>query len=321
MAGGSKGVIYAALIGNAAIAVTKFGASLFTGSSAMLSEAIHSLVDTGNQILLLFGLKRSAKPPDERHPFGHGLQLYFWAFVVAIIIFGLGGGLSIWEGVQKIKEPHPIESVWINYVVLSVALLIEGSVWWVAFKEFRKTKGSQGWFKAVRNSKDPMVFTVLFEDTAAMLGLLTALTGIYLSQALGVPLLDGVASIVIGLILVCTAAFLAYECQGLLTGEAVAPEVRRGIREVAAASEGVEGVNELLTMHFGPADVLVALSLDFRDDLEAGAVERNVTAIERRIKAAYPEVTRIFIEAQSFEAHRRFSEALHVREPSTPIAD
>ena len=310
MAGGSKGVIYAALVGNAAIAVTKFGASLFTGSSAMLSEAIHSLVDTGNQILLLFGLRRSGREPDEEHPFGYGLQLYFWAFVVAIIIFGLGGGLSIWEGLAKIREPHPIESAWVNYLVLGVALVIEGWVWRAAYREFRKQKGRLGWFTAVRRSKDPMVFTVLFEDSAAMLGLLTALIGIFLSTTLDLPVLDGVASVVIGLILVCTAAFLAYECQGLLTGEGVDPKVRASLRALAAEPAGVERVNELLTMHFGPADVLVAISLDFRDDLAAGEVEGIVTGIESRIKATHPEVRRIFIEAQSFEAHRRLADPL-----------
>lgn len=310
MAQGSKFVIYAALIGNGAIAATKFFASWVTGSSAMLSEAIHSLVDTGNQILLLFGLKRSGKAPSEEHPFGYGLQLYFWAFVVAIIIFGLGGGFSIYEGIEKISNPHPIQSAWLNYLVLGIALVIEGAVWWVAFREFRKSKGSQGWIEAVRNSKDPMVFTVLFEDSAAMLGLLTALGGIYLSQALQMPVLDGVASIVIGLILVSTASFLAFECQGLLTGEAVRPSTRRSITALATQHPAVEGLNELLTMHFGPTDVLVVLSLDFRNDLKATTVESTVTEIEQAIKAAHPEVRKIFIEAQNPASHRRHSEPL-----------
>ena len=310
MAGGAKGVIYAALAGNAAIAVTKFGASAFTGSSAMLSEAIHSLVDTGNQVLLLFGLRRSGRKPDEQHPFGYGLQLYFWAFVVAIIIFGLGGGLSIYEGIEKIRHPHPLESAWVNYIVLGAAMVIEGGVWRIAFREFKKTKGRQTWIGAVRSSKDPMVFTVLFEDSAAMLGLGTALVGIFLAQTLGMPVLDGVASVIIGLILVVTASFLAYECQGLLTGEAAKAPVRRNLQEIAASADGVVGVNELLTMHFGPRNILVALSLDFRDDLPAGEVERTVTAIEQRIKAAHPEVKRIFVEAQSRAAHERLSEPL-----------
>lgn len=302
---GSRTVIYAALGGNAAIAVMKFAASWFTGSSAMLSEAIHSVVDTGNQLLLLFGLRRSAKPPTSAHPFGHGLQLYFWAFVVAILIFGLGAGLSIYEGIGKIIEPHEIERVWVNYIVLGLGVVFEGSVWLVAFREFRKTKGNRGWLEAVRASKDPTVFTVLFEDTAAMLGLFAALVGVAAAETLNMPVLDGVASVVIGIILAVTATFLAYECQSLLTGEGAAPEVRADIRRIAGTQAGVAHVNEALTMHFGPQDILVVLSLDFKDELPAASVERAVTSMEREIKRMHPEVTRVFIEAQSVEAHKR----------------
>ncbi len=315
---GSKGVVYAALAGNAAIAVTKFAAASFTGSSAMLSEAIHSTVDTGNQLLLLYGLRRAARPADPDHPFGYGLQLYFWAFVVAILIFGLGAGLSIYEGVAKVRAPHPVESAWINYVVLTLGLVFEGAVWVVAFRAFKAEKGKRGWIQAVRASKDPTVFTVLFEDSAAMLGLLAALLGVYLSQQLDMPVLDGVASIVIGLILAATAAFLAYECQSLLTGEGVAPEVRADLRRIAAAQPGVGRLNEVLTMHFGPRDVLVALSLDFDDTLSAAEVEAAVSAIERNIKAAHPEVTRMFVEAQDFHAHRRLSAGLAASTPPAP---
>ncbi|WP_062013025.1 cation diffusion facilitator family transporter [Aureimonas sp. AU4] len=302
---GSKTVIYAALAGNALVAATKFAAAAYTGSSAMLSEGVHSVVDTGNQILLLYGLRQSAKPPTPDHPFGFGLRLYFWAFVVAVLIFGLGAGVSIFEGIAKIRSPHPVEDAWVNYVVLGLGILFEGSVWIVALRAFRSEKGERGWIEAVRASKDPTVFTVLFEDSAALLGLLAALVGIYLSQALDMPVLDGVASVVIGLILGATAAFLAYECQGLLTGEGVAPPVRRSIRAIAAGGAGVERVNELLTMHFGPRDVLVALSLDFNNRMQAASVEDTVTTIERGVKRAHPEVTRVFIEAQSFDAHRR----------------
>lgn len=291
--------------GNAVIAATKFAAGWFTGSSAMLSEAIHSTVDTGNQLLLLHGLRRSVRPPSPDHPFGHGLQLYFWAFMVAILIFGLGAGLSILEGINKVRQPHVIENAWVNYAVLALALVFEGAVWIAAFREFRKNKSSRGWLNAFRSSKDPAVFTVLLEDTAAMFGLLTAMVGVASSQALDMPVLDGVASIAIGVILAGTAAFLAHECQSLLTGEGVAPEVRESIRRLASAQAGVVRLNEALTMHFGPRDVLVALSLDFDDGLPAGKVEAVVTEIERRIKAAHPEVTRVFVEAQSFDAHRR----------------
>lgn len=302
---GSRKVIFAALGGNAAIAATKFAASWFTGSSAMLSEAIHSVVDTGNQLLLLLGLRRSARPATPDHPFGHGLELHFWAFVVAILIFGLGAGLSLYEGIQKIAAPHPVENAWVNYVVLGVSLAFEGGVWMVAFREFRNSKGEQGWLEAVRASKDPTVFTVLFEDTAAMLGLFAALIGLALAEILELPILDGVASVVIGIILAVTAAFLAYECQSLLTGEGATPETREDIRRIACAQAGVKHLNEARTMHFGPHNVLVVLSLDFEDALPAGEVERTVTRIEREIKSRHSEVTRVFVEAQSFDAHRQ----------------
>ena len=302
---GSKSVIYAALAGNTAIALSKFGAAWFTGSSAMLSEAFHSVVDTGNQLLMLFGMHRAARPPDAAHPFGHGLQLYFWSFVVAMLIFALGAGISIYEGISKVRAPHPVESAWVNYAVLGLSILFEGYVWVVALREFRKEKGSRGLLAAVRASKDPTVFTVLFEDSAALLGLFTALLGVFLSERLGMPVLDGVASIVIGLILAVTASFLAYECQSLLTGESAHPEVQANIRTIAEGQPGVRRLNEAITMHFGPQDILATLSLDFEDDLPALQVERVVSEIERRIKAAHPEVKRVFVEAQSFQAHRR----------------
>ena len=299
----SKAVIYAALAGNLAIAATKFGAAVYTGSAAMLSEAIHSTVDTGNQLLLLLGIHRAAKPATPRHPFGHGLQLYFWTFVVAVLIFGVGAGVSVIEGIDKLRNPHPVESVWVNYTVLGVAMLFEGAVWVFALREFHATKGRLGWLEAVRKSKDPTVFTVLFEDTAALLGLIVALVGIYLSERLQMPALDGVASIVIGLILAATASFLAWECQSLLTGEGASPAVQSSIRAIAAADPAVQRPTEVLTMHFGPRDILVALSLDFHDDRTAGEVETAVSRIEAAIKRTHPEVSRVFVEAQSREAH------------------
>jgi cation diffusion facilitator family transporter len=302
---GSKTVILAALAGNLAIAVTKYGAAFFTGSSAMLSEAIHSTVDTGNQVVLLYGLRRAARPADEAHPFGYGLELYFWAFVVAILIFGIGAGVSIYEGWEKVLAPHPIESAWVNYLVLGASILFEGGSWWVAMREFAKSKGEEGWLSAVHRSKDPALFTVLFEDTAALLGLVVALVGIALSQLLDRPALDGVASIGIGLILAAAATFLAVECRSLLTGEGAGPRVTRRIRAIAAAEPGVVRPNEVLTMHFGPRNILVTLSLDFEDGLTAGAVERAVSNIERRIKREISGACRVFIEAQGFEAHRR----------------
>lgn len=301
--GGSKKVIYAALVGNSLIAATKFTASYISGSSAMLSEAVHSLVDTGNQWLLLYGLKRARRPADSHHPFGYGMEEYFWAFVVAILIFGLGAGISFYEGLKRILEPHELGSPTINYIVLVLAIVFEGGSWWIALREFQRTKGRRGWMTEIRHSKDPTKFTVLFEDSAAMMGLIVALVGIAAAHYLDMPELDGVAAIAIGVILAVTAALLAFECKGLLIGEAASPAVVSGIREIVGRQQGVKATNEVLTMHLGPADVLANLSLDFENGLSADEVERAVSALERAIKAAYPEVTRVFIEAQSTAGH------------------
>ena len=218
---GSKKVIYAALAGNTLISITKFVASFITGSSAMLSEGIHSLVDTGNQGLLLYGMKKASKPADDKHPFGYGAELYFWSFVVALMIFAVGAGLvrSMRES-SRCWTPHPTGNPTINFIVLGLAFCFEGWAWWVALGEFRRTKGQMGWVEAVSSSKDPTVFTVLFEDTAAMMGLIVAAVGIAISHFLHLPWVDGAASIVIGLILACTALLLAIETKGLLIGEA-----------------------------------------------------------------------------------------------------
>ncbi len=301
----SKKVIYAALAGNSLIAATKFAAAAATGSSAMFSEAIHSVVDTGNQGLLLLGLSRARRPADKAHPFGHGREVYFWAFVVALLVFAVGAGLSFYEGVQKLLHPAPVTDVYINYIVLGFAILFEAGSWWVAFSEFRAAKGAQGYLEAVRRSKDPTIFTVLFEDTAAMLGLVAAFAAIALGEALGLAWMDAAGSIVIGVILTLTAAILAYECKGLLIGEAARPEVVAGIERIIAQRPGIDRVNELLTLHFGPEDVLVTLSLDFSDALSSSQVEAAISEMERRIKQAFPEITRVFIEAQSWQAHRK----------------
>jgi cation diffusion facilitator family transporter len=301
----SKTVIYSALAGNAAIAATKFAAAGFTGSAAMLSEAIHSVVDTGNQLLLLFDLRRAARPPDARHPFGYGLQLYFYTFVVAVLIFGVGAVVSLLHGWEKVRHPHAVEHAWVNYLVLGLGVLFEGGVWLVALKAFNRQRGGRPLLAEVKSSKDPTVFTVLFEDTAAVLGLLVALLGVFLSEALDMPVIDGVASLVIGAILAATAFFLAAESQSLLTGEAASHETRVGINRIARSESGVVGLNQARTMHFGPNEVFVALSLDFEDQLPAGEVERIVTRIERKLRDAYPEIGQVFIEAQSFDADRR----------------
>ncbi len=300
---GSKKVIYAALAGNGLIAITKFSAAAYTGSSAMLSEAVHSVVDTGNQGLLLFGIKKSQRPADDKHPFGYGMELYFWAFVVAILIFAVGAGISFYEGLHKFLHPEPIKSAFINYIVLSAAIVFEGFAWWMAFKEFQKRRGNRTIMQAVRQSKDPSVFTVLFEDTAAMLGLIVALVGIYLSQALNMPEVDGIVSMLIGVILAATAVFLAVETKALLIGEGASPEVTDGVRNLLNARDDILHVNELLTMHMGPADILLTISVDFKDGITAEEIEASVSAMERAIKAAHPEIKRVFIEAQSIACH------------------
>ncbi|MAR56262.1 MAG: cation transporter [Rickettsiales bacterium] len=303
MATGSKKVIYAALAGNMLIAITKSIASAITGSSAMLSEALHSFVDTGNQGLLLYGLKRAAKPADARYPFGYGMELYFWTFVVAILIFAVGGGISIYEGIHKIQHPEPVSSAWINYTVLGLAMVFEAVAWWIAFKEFRLTKGDKGYLEAVRSSKDPTIFTVLFEDTAAMLGLIVAMIGIALSQALEMPMLDGAASIVIGVILNITAMVLAFESKGLLIGESADPATLKVIKEKLASTPGIDHVNECLSMHMGPQDILLTISLDFSDGLSSAEVETLIGKIDREVKTTWPSVKRLFIEAQSMADH------------------
>ncbi|WGM32836.1 cation diffusion facilitator family transporter [Brevundimonas sp. NIBR11] len=299
----SKNVIFAALAGNLAIAATKLGAALFTGSAAMMSEAIHSAVDTGNQIILLIGLKRAARPATASHPFGHGLQLYFYTFVVAVLIFGVGAVISITHGIERIQSPEPIENPWVNYIVLGLSVLFEGASWLVALKAFNKEREGRPFFGVIRSSKDPTVFTVLFEDTAALLGLVVALVGVVASQMFDLPVLDGVASVIIGVILALTAGFLAFESQSLLTGEAADPATREGIEGIARAEPGVIGLNDARTMHFGPNEILVCMSLDFHDDLTAAQVEDTVARLEHRIRAAYPQAGRIYVEAQSAASH------------------
>ena len=301
----SKKVIFAALAGNGAIAVTKFVAAAITGSAAMLAEGIHSVVDTGNQVLLLLGLKRAARPANEAFPFGHGKEIYFWSFVVAILIFAVGSGVSIYEGVRHLVHPKHATSPMINYLVLGLAMIFEGVAWYFAFKEFRKVKGETGFLRAVREGKDPSLFVVLFEDSAAMLGLVVAFLGVWLAQVTGEPRFDAAASLVIGLILGGTAIWLAVETKSLLIGESAAPEVARGIRLLVEEHELVEHVNEVLTLHMGPEFILVNMSIDYRDECSAEEVERDIARLDGEIKENWPLVKRVFIEAESWVKARR----------------
>ena len=297
-ANASTKVIIAALIGNAAISITKFFAAFMTGSSAMLSEGIHSLVDTGNQVLLLHGMKQAKKPADEDFPFGHGKEIYFWSFVVAILIFAVGSGVSIYEGIRHVIHPNQIENPMVNYVVLGLAMVFEGAAWFFAFKEFGKVKGKRGYIEAVQRGKDPSMFVVLFEDSAALLGLLIALLGIWLAQVTGNPVFDGVASILIGVILGGTAIWLAIETKGLLIGEGANKEVISSIRSIAESFDEVEKVNELLTMHMGPEFILVNISIRFKRRQLTRDIEAVIQDIDSVIKEKHGFVKRIFVEAE-----------------------
>jgi cation diffusion facilitator family transporter len=276
----SKKVIYAALIGNFLIAVTKFIAFFVTKSSAMLSEGVHSVVDTSNQVLLLYGLRQAKKPADAQFPFGHGKEVYFWGFIVAVTIFTIGAGVSIYKGVHHLMHPVPIQNPNLNYIVLACALVFEGAAWYFALTEFGKAKGKWGYFQAVQRGKDPSMFVVLFEDSAAMLGIIVAFVGIWLSQLTGNPLYDGAASVIIGLILAGTAAWLAYEIKGLLIGESATPEIVNGIKEIAKSYPKIKHVN-------------------FADSLSAGDIEDTIARLDRQIKQAYPRIKRVFVEAEA----------------------
>ena len=266
----------------------------------MLSEGIHSLVDTGNQGLLLYGLKKAQRPADKQFPFGHGKEIYFWSFVVAILIFAVGAGVSIYEGVHHIISPTPMGDPTLSFYVLGLAFLFEGAAWYFAFREFTRSKGKWGFVEAVKRGKDPSMFVVLFEDSAAMLGLLVAFIGIAISHNTGNPLYDGAASVLIGLILGGTSIWLAYETKSLLIGESANPELISEIRNIVTEFAAVESLNELLTMHMGPEFVLATMNVDFRDDLNTGELEQTIANIDLQIKRSCPVVKRVFIEAEAW---------------------
>lgn len=293
----SKKAVVAAIAANLAIAVTKLAAAGVTGSSAMLSEGIHSVVDSGNGVLLMVGMRAARRPADEDHPFGHGKELYFWTLIVAILIFAVGGGMSLYEGITHLQHPARLESPFWNYLVLVFATVFESISWTVAWREFRQTRGDRSILGALHHSKDPSLFTVVLEDTAALLGLFVAFCGVLLGHVLENPYLDGAASIVIGLILAAVAGFLAYESRGLLVGESAEPAVVAGISELVLGDVDVLHVARLLTMHMGPREVLLNLKLVFRPQLSADDVARAVDRLEARIRERYPEVRRIYVEA------------------------
>src|SRR4051812_33368056 len=298
MASGSKRVVYAALAGNFAIAITKFIAAALTGSSAMLSEGVHSVVDTGNQALLLYGMRRAQVPADARFPFGHGKEIYFWSFVVALLVFALGAGISFLEGVLHLLNPKPVEHALVNYAVLALATVFEGGSWMVALREFRAKRGRYSYMDAVRRGKDPTVFAVLFEDTAALAGLCVAFAGLLLGQLTDSPYFDGSASLVIGAILAIAAFFLARETKGLLIGESANREVVAGIQRIAQAHAEVERVGDVLTMHVGPEYILVNLSVEIDCGVPRYRAHEILDQLDDEIRAAYPNAKHVFIESQ-----------------------
>lgn len=303
-------VVYVALGGNLMIAVAKFVAAAISGSSAMLSEGVHSLVDTINELLLLYGLHRAGLPPDRTHPFGHGRELYFWSFIVALLVLSMGAGVSFYEGVMHIRDPEVVTSPLLNYLVLAVSMLFEGTSWLVALREFRARKGRLGYFAAFRQSKDPSTFTVLLEDTAALLGLLIALAGLVGAQLLGDPRLDGVASIGIACVLAVSATLLARETKGLLIGETAHPAVSEAILAIASADAGVCCANGLLTVQMGPNQVVAALSAEFKDSLTTPQIEACINRIEEQAKSAHPELMSLFIKPQTTEVWRARRDAI-----------
>lgn len=292
----SKAVVYAALAGNLAIALTKFAAAWWTGSSAMLSEAIHSTVDTSNQGLLLIGMRRAARPPDTTHPFGHGMEIYFWGFVVALLIFSLGGAVSVYQGIHHIIEPEPMENAWVNLAVLGASAVFEGLSFRVAWREMRSRYPTLAPFAAMRASKDPGVFAVMLEDLAALVGIAIAFAGVSLAVVLENSLYDGIASLAIGMVLILAALFLSRETLSLLTGESASREVLGKARAVVIADPRVEAAGEMLSMHLGPRDILLALSVDFTDTLASAEIEDAVRDLSDALRRAHPSITRVYVK-------------------------
>lgn len=298
----SKVVVYGAVAGNVAIAVTKFIAAAITGSSSMLSEAVHSVVDTGNGLLLLVGLKRSQRKADPEHPFGYGKELYFWSLLVAVLLFGIGGGISAYEGVNHVLHPEPLQDPKWNYIVLGAAAVFEGASFSLGFHTLWKQKGERSIWRALRESKDPSVFTVIAEDSAALCGLAIAALGIFFSHRLNIPELDGIASITIGILLAGVAIALIYETKGLLIGEGVDKKMVQGIERIAADNAAVALAGRPLTMYFGPENVLLALDVQFKKEASSEDISSAVDHIESAIRHQYPEVKKIYIEASCVAA-------------------
>ncbi len=294
-------VVWAALAANLAIGVAKFVAAAITGSTAMLTEGIHSVVDSGNQVLLLYGERRARRPADALHPFGYGRELYFWAFVVAILIFAVGAVVSLYEGWIHWSQPEPLRPPLVNYIVLAIAFALEGTSWTIALKEFGAAKGNVGWWQAVKDSKDPATFTVLFEDSAALAGLIVAAVGVWASHYFADPRLDGLASMAIGAILAFVAIVLAREAKGLLIGERADPRLIEGVTDIVGSHPAVSAVNHVRTIHTAPRQVFVAISADFEDGVRMGDAEQFIEDIEDRLRTSFPQLSSIYIRPEKRE--------------------
>jgi cation diffusion facilitator family transporter len=293
---GSKISIYGAILANLAIAISKFFAGSYTGSSAMLSEGIHSLVDTSNGLLLLLGIKRSQRPADKAHPFGYGMEIYFWSFVVAILIFALGGGIAIYEGIHHIYHPVEVANIKVNYIVLSLAIVFEGTSLVVALKEFKKDNGKFGLVKSMRKSKDSSTFTIIIEEIGAILGLVVALIGLAMGDLFDLPFADGLASVILGLILTSMAFFLAVETKGLLLGESMDEDSLDTLKNILSSNEKVLSFGHIRTVHFGPSGVMVGVDVHFDDSSSLADVEQEIVRIEKEFKSQLPVVQHVFIE-------------------------
>jgi cation diffusion facilitator family transporter len=314
---GSRKVIYAGLLANLLVATTKIAAAAITQSVAMLSEAVHSLVDTSNELLLLYGAHRAARPPDAQHPLGYGREVYFWSFIVALMVFAAGACVSLAVGIRHVMNPEPMERPIVNYVVLAFAALFEGGSWWVALREFRKRKGRRGYVQAAEETKDPSTMMVFVEDSAALAGIALAFAGTAAAQLLDEPIYDGVASIAIGLLLAVVAWFLARENKKLLIGEGASPRLVDSVARLASSEKGVAHFNGLLSIHLAPREVVMALSIDFEKNIAASEVQAVVARLEKRIREQHPEVALVLVKPQTPAAFKKARAVwLLPREPS-----
>ncbi len=305
MTGNSKIAIYGALAANLGIATVKFIAASITGSSAMISEGIHSTVDSGNSLLLLLGMKRSQRPPDRGHPFGHGKEIYFWSLIVAILVFSLGGGMSLYEGISHLQHPQEMRDPFWNYIVLFVSMGFEGASLVYAIREFNKSRGKHSFWKELSMSKDPGLFAVIYEETAAIIGLVIALLGVFLGHYFENPVYDAVASMLIGVVLILVAITMVKESKGLLVGESANSEIVKGIYSIVNNEPRVKTLYFPLTMHLAPNEILLALDVEFQKDMTVDELFDAVTELEDSIKKQYPSVKKIYIEAKNFGGRQK----------------